>query len=226
MAVSLPAVLDDPAYQHVRTRPEALSALVLAVGTGPQAMMDFLASASPRPSPAALLGVQQLADRLAIEKGLGVMCIPSVKAPSEAAGKAFLLAAIDREGLNTSGCARAHLRANALSADLLLPFVFVLAANVVAAVLHWWLALFVLPLLLLFTCTAHTAAGRSAGMQRPRSRFSAVFVAALLISGACVFATRIGPASWVEHRGLVLLELAAFILNSVCLLYTSPSPRD
>jgi hypothetical protein len=203
-------------------------ALASAQAAGPPQLMDFLtfAATSPAANPSGagstLLGdVQRYGDRAAkLASGLP-MCHPDVKAAGKAESDLYMLAAGREEA---ASWVVLHLRAQAPSSDVVLPLAAVAAANAAFALCHWWVAVALLPGLvlgtgffsLLWSRQLNPFAPNARGRGAPQSRGSAVVVGALLGVGFAISATRLVPALGGDHPSSCALLLLAFLANGWC----------
>ena len=200
-------------------------ALASAQAAGPPQLMDFLtfaATANPSGAGSSLLSdIQRYGDRAAkLASGLP-MCHPDVKAASKAESDMYVLAA-QRE--DAASWVLLHLRAHAPSSDVVLPLAAVATANAAFAVCHWWVAVALVPGLVLgvgflsmvWSMQLNPFAPSARGRGGPQSRGSAVVVGALLGVGLAISATRLVPALGGDHPLSCALLLLAFLANGWC----------
>ena len=202
-------------------------ALASAQAAGPPQLMDFLTFAATSGGAGAsgagsslLSDIQRYGDRMAkLNSGLP-MCHPDVKPATRAEGDLYLMGVTLEEA---SAWVLLHLRAHAPSSDVVLPLAAVAAANAAFALCHWWVAVALVPGLVMatgFLSMVWNLQLNPFGPPRrrgaPQSRGSAVVVASLLAVGLYLSVTRLVPALATDRPSACALLLLAFLANGWC----------
>lgn len=208
---------------RLRSNSVARTALSSALAKSPAHLMDFLtfavtgAAAEGAADRQLLSLIQQHADSVSKRTAGLPMCHPDVRAATRLDGDMYLLGAQLEE---ESHWARLALRAHVRNSDILLPVAAVAATNAAFALLHWWVAVALLPGVFLATGFLSFVWARQANPFAPlpqlplQSRSSMVAVIALLAVGACLFVFNLVPELGSTHPRQCATLAAAFVVNA------------
>lgn len=210
---------------RLRSDPVAVAAMASAQERGQAHVMDFLTLAGTNAAEGrvdVLSQIQKHSDTVCqLTVGLP-MCHPDVKAATRMDGDLFLMG-VQRE--DEAGWVEQVLQAHARNSDVILPVAAVLFANTAFSLLHWWVAVALLPGVALSTGFlsfvwqrySNPLVALAPGQQHhhhAQSRSSIVMVIALLVVGASLFVFTLAPALGGSHPQTCMLLTAVFALNA------------